>query len=255
VTTDSSRRPAFERSDDRHERERERLRHHLHEEHRSHRSGWLRAAVLGANDGIVSTAALVIGVAAAGSERSVVITAGVAGLVAGALSMAAGEFISVSSQRDAEEADLAIEAEALAAHPQTELRELARIYETRGVEPGLARLVAEQLMAHDELGAHARDELGITEVSTARPFQAAWTSAAAFTAGAILPVLASALAPYSARVGVTALVALVALALLGVLGARAGGAPWRRAALRVVLLSSGAMALTWLIGRVVGTNV
>src|SRR5689334_8767848 len=225
------------------------------ERHYSHRAGWLRAAVLGANDGIVSTASLVIGVAAANSSRNAVLTAGIAGLVAGAMSMAAGEFISVSSQRDAEQADLRIEAEALEQHPQTELRELARIYETRGVEPGLARLVAEQLMAHDQLGAHARDELGITEVSTARPFQAAWTSAASFTAGAILPVVAVSLSPYGARIAVIAVVALIALLVLGALGARAGGAPWKPAALRVVLLSSLAMALTWAIGRLVGNAV
>jgi VIT1/CCC1 family predicted Fe2+/Mn2+ transporter len=237
------------------DRMREQLQQHLHEEHRSHRAGWLRAAVLGANDGIVSTASLVIGVAAASSTRSAVITAGIAGLVAGAMSMAVGEFISVSSQRDSEQADLRLEAEALAEHPMTELRELARIYELRGVEPGLARLVAEQLMAHDELGAHARDELGITEVSTARPFQAAWTSAAAFTSGAIVPVLAVSLSPTSVRIAITAVVALIALAVLGALGARAGGAPWRRASLRVVGLSSIAMALTWAIGRLVGTTV
>src|SRR5262249_20828351 len=144
---------------------------------------------------------------------------------------------------------------ALAQHPHTELRELARIYETRGVEPGLARLVAEQLMAHDELGAHARDELGITEVSTARPFQAAYTSAAAFTIGALLPVLASVLSPTEVRVGLIAAVALVALAVLGALGAWAGGAPWQRPTLRVVLLSSSAMLITWAIGRVVGATI
>jgi vacuolar iron transporter family protein len=236
-------------------RAQEQLREHLLEHHRSHRAGWLRAAVLGANDGIVSTASLVIGVAAASTTRAPVVTAGVAGLVAGAMSMAAGEYISVSSQRDAEQADLQVEAEALAEHPITELRELARIYETRGVEPGLARLVAEQLMAHDELGAHARDELGITEQSTARPFQAAWTSALSFTAGAIVPVLAITLSPISLRIGVTAVLALIALVALGALGARAGGAPWQRAAVRVVSLSSLAMGLTYAIGRVVGTNV
>jgi VIT1/CCC1 family predicted Fe2+/Mn2+ transporter len=237
------------------QRKRDNLRDHLLEEHRSHRVGWLRAAVLGANDGIVSTSSLVIGVAAASPSRSAVMTAGVAGLVAGAMSMATGEYVSVSSQRDTEQADLRIEAEALAEHPQTELRELARIYETRGVEPGLARLVAEQLMAHDQLGAHARDELGITEISTARPLQAAWTSAAAFTGGAILPLLAIGLSPTNIRVGVTALVALIALAILGTLGARVGGAPWRPAAIRVVLWSSLAMAITWAIGRAVGSHV
>jgi VIT1/CCC1 family predicted Fe2+/Mn2+ transporter len=237
------------------QRQREHLRDHVREEHRSHRAGWLRAAVLGANDGIVSTASLVIGVAAASTSRTAVVTAGVAGLVAGAMSMATGEYVSVSSQRDTEQADLRIEAQALREHPQTELRELARIYETRGVEPGLARLVAEQLMAYDELGAHARDELGITEISEAKPFQAAWTSAASFTAGALLPVLSVSLTPASWRVGVVAVTALIALAILGALGARAGGAPWRRAAVRVVVLSTIAMALTWVIGKIVGTSV
>jgi VIT1/CCC1 family predicted Fe2+/Mn2+ transporter len=255
VSTTPTPEPAVERIEDALDRKREHLQDHIQHEHRSHRSGWLRAAVLGANDGIVSTAGLVIGVAAASSSRGAVLTAGIAGLVAGAMSMAAGEYVSVSSQRDAEQADLQIEAEALAQHPQTELRELARIYETRGVEPALARLVAEQLMAYDELGAHARDELGITEVTTPRPFQAAWASALAFTAGAIVPLLAISLTPFSARVWVTALVALLALAVLGALGARAGGAPWRPAAARVVALSSIAMALTWAIGRIVGTNI
>ena len=165
------------------------------EDHKSHRAGWLRAAVLGANDGIVSIASLVIGVAAATATRNQVFTAGVAGLVAGAMSMAAGEYISVSSQRDSEEADRAIEAEALANDRMSELRELAKIYEHRGVEPGLARLVAEQLMAHDELGAHMRDELGITEIALARPFQAAGVSAVSFFAGAILPLIAVIAAP------------------------------------------------------------
>jgi vacuolar iron transporter family protein len=247
---------AAPRADDQQlQRQRDRLNQHLHEEHRSHRAGWLRAAVLGANDGIVSTASLVIGVAAASTSRSAVMTAGIAGLVAGAMSMATGEYVSVSSQRDTEQADLRIEAEALAAHPQTEMRELARIYETRGVEPGLARLVAEQLMAHDQLGAHARDELGITEISEARPLQAAYTSAAAFTAGAIVPLLAITLSPIGIRIALTAALALVALAALGTLGARAGGAPWRRAAGRVVVLSSLAMALTYGIGSIVGKAV
>ncbi|HWS46176.1 MAG TPA: VIT family protein [Acidimicrobiia bacterium] len=228
---------------------------HVAEDHKSHRIPWLRAAVLGANDGIVSVAGLTIGVAAASASRSAVVTAGVAGLIAGAMSMATGEFISVSSQRDAEHADLAIEAEALRQNPKAELRELAKIYEGRGVEPGLARLVAEQLMAHDELGAHMRDELGITEVAMARPLQAAWTSALAFTTGAILPLLAITLTPTSARIIVCAAVALVALVGLGALGAKAGGAPWRRAALRVVVWSSLAMALTYGIGRLVGASV
>jgi VIT1/CCC1 family predicted Fe2+/Mn2+ transporter len=225
------------------------------EQHKSHRVGWLRAAVLGANDGIVSTASLVIGVAAAGSSRTAVVTAGVAGLIAGAMSMAAGEYISVSSQRDAEHADIKIEAEALRENPRGELRELAKIYEDRGVEPGLARLVAQQLMAHDELGAHMRDELGITEIAQARPIQAAWTSALAFTTGAIFPFLAISLSSYGTRIAVCAVVSLFALFGLGVLGARIGGAEWRRPALRVVAWSSLAMALTYGIGRVVGANI
>lgn len=228
---------------------------HVMEHHRSHRAPWLRAAVLGANDGIVSIAGLVIGVAAAGSSRSAVATAGIAGVVAGAMSMAAGEYISVSSQRDAERADEAIEAAALLANPRGELRELAKIYEDRGVEPGLAHVVAEQLMAHDELGAHMRDELGITDVATARPFQAAWTSVLAFTVAALFPLIAIIAAPHSARIPVCAVVSLLALVGLGALGAYAGGARWQRAALRVVLWSSLAMALTFTIGRLVGTQL
>jgi len=211
--------------------------------------------VLGANDGIVSVASLVIGVAAANSSRSVVVTAGVAGLIAGAMSMATGEYISVSSQRDAEHADLAIEAESLRANPRAELHELAKIYEDRGVEPGLARLVAGQLMAHDELGAHMRDELGITEIAQARPLQAALTSAVAFTCGAVFPLTAIITAPKSTRIAVCAVVSLRALVLLGVLGARVGGAPWKRAAARVVTWSTLAMVVTYGIGRLVGATV
>lgn len=228
---------------------------HVAADHKSHRIPWLRAAVLGANDGIVSTASLVIGVAAAAASRDAVVTAGIAGLVAGAMSMATGEFISVSSQRDAEHADLQLEANALRANPRGELRELAKIYEDRGVEPGLARMVAGQLMAHDELGAHMRDELGITEIATARPVQAAWTSALAFTTGAILPLLAVWLSPRDVRVAVTAVVSLVALLILGALGALVGGASWKRAATRVVVWSSLAMALTYAVGRLVGAHV
>jgi VIT1/CCC1 family predicted Fe2+/Mn2+ transporter len=228
---------------------------HVLEQHKSHRIPWLRAAVLGANDGIVSTASLVIGVAAANSSRSVVLTAGIAGLLAGAMSMAAGEYISVSSQRDAEQADLQIEAESLRENPRGELRELAKIYEDRGVEPGLARLVAEQLMAHDELGSHMRDELGITEIAKARPLQAAWSSLLAFATGAIFPLLAIVLAPKSARIIVCAAVALLSLTALGVLGAYVGGAEWKRGAARVVLWSSLAMGITYGIGRLVGANI
>lgn len=225
------------------------------EHHKSHRSGWLRAAVLGANDGIVSMASLVIGVAAAGGSRAAVLTAGIAGSVAGAMSMAAGEYISVSSQRDVELADLRIEAAALAAHPDDELEELAEIYVRRGLEPDLALTVAGQLMAHDMLAAHARDELGITEIASARPFQAAWASAAAFVIGSIIPVLAVALPPRAMRVPLTALAALCALIALGALGAIAGGAPWKRAATRVVTWSSLAMALTYGIGALLGTQI
>src|SRR4051812_7272374 len=194
------------------------------EDHKSHRAGWLRAAVLGANDGIVSTASLVIGVAAATTTRNPVFTAGIAGLVGGAMSMAAGEYISVSSQRDAEEADRAIEAEALAQDRAAELRELAKIYEGRGVEPGIARIVADQLMAHDELGAHMRDELGITDVAVARPFQAAITSALAFTAGALLPLVAGTPPPIRVRGVVTAGGAPLGLVGVGgVVGVAGGG--------------------------------
>jgi len=231
------------------------MEHAQAEHHRSPRIGWLRAAVLGANDGIVSVASLVIGVAAANSSRTAVMTAGFAGLIAGAMSMAVGEYISVSSQRDTEVADLKIEAEALAADPEAELRELAAIYVHRGLEPNLARTVAEQLQEHDAVGAHARDELGITEIAKARPFQASWTSAASFTTAAIVPLLAVGLAPRGIRVGVTAGIALAALAVLGVLGAVAGGAPWQRPAARVVVGGGLAMALTAVIGHVVGAVI
>jgi len=230
--------------------------HHLaDEQHRSHRAGWLRAAVLGANDGIVSMASLVIGVAASGATASSVLVAGVAGAVAGAMSMAAGEYISVSSQRDVEIADLRIEAAALEMRPDDERDELAEIYRERGLDADLALTVAEQLMAHDMLGAHARDELGITEIFSARPFQAAWVSASAFAAGSLVPVLAVALPPRSARVSATAVAALCALIGLGALGALAGGAPWKRAAVRVVAWSSAAMALTYAIGALIGTQI
>ena len=215
---------------------------------------WLRAAVLGANDGILSTSALVIGVAAAGGSRNDVLVAGVAAIVAGAGSMAVGEYVSVSSQRDAEQADLAIEAAALEEHPRAELQELTNIYVERGVEPGVARLVAEQLMAADAVGAHARDELGITELATARPVQAAWTSALAFIAGAIWPVLAV-FTPRSIRVGAIAVVTLVALAVLGAVGAALGGAPRGRGALRTLILSTTALVLSYAVGKAIGVAV
>jgi len=224
------------------------------EHHRSQRAPWLRAAVLGANDGILSTAAVVVGVAAARTGRNDVLIAGIAALVAGALSMAVGEYVSVSSQRDAEQADLAVEAEALRDHPRAELHELARIYEERGVEPDLAALVAGQLMAKDELGAHARDELGITDLATARPVQAAWTSALAFTCGAIWPVIAV-FAPTSVRAWTVAVVTVAALAVLGAIGATLGGAARGRAAARTVVLSSTALLISYLIGTLVGNAV
>jgi VIT1/CCC1 family predicted Fe2+/Mn2+ transporter len=207
--------------------------------------------VLGANDGILSTSALVVGVAAAGSGRTEVLIAGLAAIVAGALSMAVGEYVSVSSQRDAEVADLAIEAQALRDHPRAELQELTRIYEERGVEPGLARLVAGQLMAKDELQAHARDELGITELAQARPSQAAWTSALSFAAGAIWPVLAV-FAPKELRIPAIVVATLIALAALGALGAGLGGASRGRGALRTLVLSSSALLISWLVGQLVG---
>ena len=222
-------------------------RHHG-EVHRSGRAGWLRAAVLGANDGIVSTASLIVGVAASGSDRHAILLAGVAGLVGGALSMAAGEFVSVSSQADAEKADLAIERSELAQYPEGELRELAGIYVKRGLEPKLAAQVAEQLSAHDALAAHARDELGITHQLRARPLQAALASAAAFASGAALPLAITLLAPMHGLAWSVMLGSLVALALLGASAARAGGAPMLRGALRVVVWSALAMAATAAIG-------
>jgi VIT1/CCC1 family predicted Fe2+/Mn2+ transporter len=226
-------------------------RHHG-ETHRSDRAGWLRAAVLGANDGIVSTASLLVGFAAAGAERHGILLAGAASLVGGALSMAAGEFVSVSSQADAEKADLARERGELAEYPEGELRELAGIYVKRGLEPSLAARVAEQLTAHDALGAHARDELGITHELRARPLQAAGASATAFAAGAVLPIAISAFAPMSGLIGVIMAASLVCLALLGATAARAGGAAPLRGAVRVTVWSALAMLATAAIGRLLG---
>jgi VIT1/CCC1 family predicted Fe2+/Mn2+ transporter len=225
------------------------------EQHRTDRVGWLRAAVLGANDGIVSTATLIVGVDASGANRSAVLTAAFAGLVGGAMSMAVGEYVSVSSQRDAEQADLAMERRELAADPVSELNELTRIYEQRGIEPGLAAAVAEQLTRRDALGAHARDELGITEVAAARPLQAAGSSAAAFSIGAAVPTLVAALAWKPALAAFVAVAALVSLAVLGAVGARLGGAPWLPAALRITVLSAVAMGVTAAIGALVGTAI
>jgi VIT1/CCC1 family predicted Fe2+/Mn2+ transporter len=225
------------------------------ERHLAHRAGWLRAAVLGANDGILSTASLVLGVAAAGAGRSAIVTAGVAGLVAGATSMAAGEYVSVSSQRDTERADLALEQRELATMPDLERDELAAIYRARGLSDELAGQVAEELSAGDRLRAHARDELGIDPDDLSRPFQAAWTSAISFAVGAAVPLVAIAVAPSNARIAAAIGVTLVALTALGVVGARLGGAPSLPAALRVVLGGAFAMAVTMGIGALVGTAV
>jgi VIT1/CCC1 family predicted Fe2+/Mn2+ transporter len=225
------------------------------EQHLVSRIGWLRAAVLGANDGIVSTASLLLGVAAAGAERPAILIAGVAGLVAGAMSMAAGEYVSVSSQADTEQSDISRERRELASAPEAEHAELAAIYESRGVDPDTARAVAEQMMAFDALGAHARDELHITELTTARPVLAALTSAATFTAGAALPLLLAALLPMALIVVGEVVGSILFLALLGAVGAIAGGArPWKPVA-RVVFWGALAMALTAGIGRLVGTSL
>lgn len=224
-----------------------------HEEiHRSHRVGWLRAAVLGANDGIVSTASLIIGVAAASTDQAGVLLAGVAGLVAGAMSMAAGEYVSVSSQSDTERADLALEKKSLKENPEFETRELAEIYQDRGVEPALAHQVAEQLMDHDALGAHARDEIGISTTVAARPVQAALSSAATFTVGAALPLLVAWIAPLETLIALVAASSLVFLALLGGIAARAGGAPVTKGAIRVTFWGALAMALTAGVGHLFG---
>lgn len=223
--------------------------------HRTNRIGWLRASVLGANDGIVSTASLVVGVAAASAARGEVLVAGIAGLVAGAMSMAAGEYVSVSSQADVEQADLAREREELAHDHEYEMEELAAIYVSRGLEPALAQQVAGQLMAHDALGAHARDELGITDSMTARPIQAAFASAASFTVGAAMPLLVVLIAPETSLVLTVSLISLVLLALLGVLAARAGGAPVMRATIRVTFWGALAMGLTAAVGALFGTVV
>ncbi len=222
------------------------------EEHKRGREGWLRAAVLGADDGVVSVASLMIGVAASAAPRSAVLVAGVAGLAAGALSMAAGEYVSVSSQRDAEQADIAREKAELVEDPKGELKELAGIYRRRGLDAALALQVAEQLSAHDRLAAHLRDELGLHEERLARPVQAAMVSAASFASLAVLPLGALLAAPAGMRVPVIALTALVSLAALGAVGARLGGAPRWRGALRVALGGAFAMGITALIGKLLG---
>lgn len=223
------------------------------ERHRTDRIGWLRAAVLGANDGIVSTASLIVGVAAAGTARSEVLVAGLAALVAGAMSMAAGEYVSVSSQSDTENADLARERAELAADPEAERRELIGIYVARGLDEALATQVADQLTAKDALSAHARDELGISEHLAARPLQAAFTSAGTFAAGAVVPLACAALVPMGAVVPVVAGTSLALLAALGGLAAYTGGAKMSTGAARVAFWGAAAMALTALVGRLFGT--
>ena len=223
--------------------------------HRSDRIGWLRAAVLGANDGIVSTASLVLGVAAANGTHGAILVAGVAGLVAGAMSMAAGEYVSVHSQADTEAADLAKERAELAADGEAEHRELAAIYVGRGLTPSLATEVAAQLMVHDAIGAHSRDELGISEALSARPVQAALASAASFSVGAALPLLVAALAPPGALIAAVCVTSLVFLAILGGVSARTGGAPPLVAAWRVTFWGALAMAVTAGAGRLFGAAV
>jgi VIT1/CCC1 family predicted Fe2+/Mn2+ transporter len=223
------------------------------ERHRQERIGWLRAAVLGANDGIISTSSLMVGVAAAGSSAAAVMTAGVAGLAAGAMSMAAGEYVSVRSQSDAEGADIARERAELQTQPEVELKELEGIYRQRGLDSALAHQVAVQLMATDALGAHVRDELGITEALRARPFQAAGTSAASFTVGGLVPIAVALIAPGSSTANIAS--SLLALFVLGGVAARAGGSPALKGAARVALWGALAMAMTALAGRIRGGAV
>ena len=229
--------------------------HMAAERHRIERIGWLRAAVLGANDGIVSTGSLIAGIAASQADKSAVLLTGIAALVAGAMSMAAGEYVSVSSQSDTEQADLAVERRELAEQPEAERQELAALYVARGVDPELALKVADQLTEHDALGAHARDELGIFDAAAARPLQAASTSALTFSAGAAAPLLAALAAPAPALLPVVMIASLACLIALGWLGARAGGAPVARSVLRVVFWGLLSMALTAGIGRLLGTAV
>ena len=225
------------------------------ERHWSHRGGWLRAAVLGSDDAIVSTASLMIGVAASASSKTATLVAGVAGLVAGAMSMAVGEYVSVSSQRDAEQADIELEKAELASQPEAELQELALIYVDRGLDKGLALKVAEQLSAHDRLGAHMRDELGIDQAFLARPLQAAWISATSFAAFALVPLVALLLAPTTLGAQTVAAASLLSLAALGAFGGHLGGAPMGPAALRVTIGGAIAMAITAGIGRLFGVAV
>jgi vacuolar iron transporter family protein len=228
------------------------LRRPHQERHAVGRIGWLRAAVLGANDGLLSTASLLVGVAAADVSRSLLLTTGIAALVAGAASMAVGEYSSVSSQRDAELADLSLEREELATSPRSELAELQGIYVRRGLDPALAQAVAEQLTAHDALASHARDELGLDPTDLARPVQAAVTSAVSFSLGALVPLLCVIAAGRSARVPACVVVTLAALGVLGAVGAALGNASWARGAARVLIGGAAAMAITFVLGDIVG---
>jgi vacuolar iron transporter family protein len=227
----------------------------MEEQHRSGRAGWLRAAVLGSDDAIVSVSSLMIGVAASSASKEAILVAGVAGLVAGAMSMAVGEYVSVSSQRDAEQADVERETRELASWPRAELNELALIYVKRGLDKELAMKVAEQLSTRDRLGAHLRDELGIDQASLARPMQAAWISAASFASFAVVPIVALLVAPAAGRLFAIAALSLASLAALGWFGGHLGGAPPARAALRVTIGGALAMAVTAAIGRMVGVAV
>lgn len=228
---------------------------HPDDPHFISRSGWLRAAVLGANDGIVSVASLLAGIAASGAPREAVLLAGIAGLSAGALSMAAGEYVSVSSQSDIERADIKREKRALREDPETELIELAEIYESRGLAPETAMRVAREMTEYDALGAHIRDELGLSDVIAANPLQAAVTSALTFSCAAAIPVLGAFLAPAGSVITFVLIATLLALAVLGFVGARAGGAPWGRAVVRVVFWGCVAMGITALIGKVFGVTM
>ena len=223
--------------------------------HRSGRSGWLRAAVLGSDDAIVSTASLMIGVAAASASKQAILIAGVAGLVAGSMSMAVGEYVSVSAQRDSEQADIALEQQELADEPRAELKELAMIYTNRGLEKELAMKVAQQLSDRDRLGSHLRDELGTETGSRARPLQAGWISATSFASFATVPIAALLIAPLSRGIPAIAVLSLVSLAVLGAFGGHLGGAPVGRAALRVTIGGALAMAVTAVIGRLLGVSV
>jgi VIT1/CCC1 family predicted Fe2+/Mn2+ transporter len=225
------------------------------EVHRSGRAGWLRAAVLGSDDAIVSTASIMIGVAASSASKGTILVAGVAGLVAGAMSMAVGEYVSVSSQRDAEQADIRRENLELSVQPEAELNELTMIYVKRGLEMELAMKVAKQLSAHDRLGAHMRDELGIDQTALSRPMQAAWISAVSFAAFAGVPIAILLIAPAVLRIPMIAVISLVSLAVLGAFGGHLGGAPLFRAALRVTLGGALAMAVTAIIGRILGVSM